>query len=248
MSVKGRRLFLWSAALLTPLVVGVACAQTLSLDMGEGGGTFTGRMLQMILILTVLSLAPSILMMVTSFTRVVIVFSFLRNAMGLQQSPPNTVLVSLALFLTAFIMAPTLQKSYEDGIAPYMQEHIQEEEAFDKAVGPLRDFMLAHVREKDLELFLGMSKTGEVKTPQDTPLKALIPAFMISELARAFEIGFIIFLPFIIIDLAVASILMSMGMMMVPPMMISLPFKVIFFVLIDGWHLLVGSLVKGYGT
>lgn len=238
---------LWSAALLTPLLVGAACAQTLSLDMGEGG-TFTGRMLQMILILTVLSLAPSILMMVTSFTRVVIVFSFLRNAMGLQQSPPNTVLVSLALFMTAFIMAPTLQKSYEEGIAPYMHEQIQEEEAFDKAVGPLRTFMLSHVREKDLELFLEMSKTGEVKKAEDTPLKALIPAFMISELARAFEIGFIIFLPFLIIDLAVSSILMSMGMMMVPPMMISLPFKVIFFVLIDGWHLLVGSLVKGFGT
>lgn len=243
-----KRTWFWmSLALGVPLGACALWAQSLSLDMGDGG-SFTGRMIQMVMALTVLSLAPSILMMVTSFTRMVIVFSFLRSALGLQQSPPNTVLVSLALFLTAFIMAPTLQKSYEMGLAPYMEEKIQEEEAFEKGTLPLKEFMLSHVREKDLGLFLEMSKAGAVAKPEDTPLKALVPAFMISELRRAFEIGFLIFLPFLIIDLAVASILMSMGMMMVPPMTISLPFKVIFFVLIDGWHLLVGSLVKGFGT
>ncbi|MFN7364938.1 MAG: flagellar type III secretion system pore protein FliP [Alphaproteobacteria bacterium] len=222
-------------------------AQSLSFDMGDGP-SFTGRMVQLVLILTVLSLAPSLLMMLTSFTRMVIVFSFLRSALGLQQSPPNTVLVSLALFMTAFVMGPTLQKSYDAGVAPYIQEKMGEEEAFDKASLPLKEFMLSHVREKDLGLFLDMSKETAIQKPEETPLKALVPAFMISELRRAFEIGFMIFLPFIIIDLVVASVLMSMGMMMVPPMMISLPFKVIFFVLVDGWHMLVGSLVKGFGA
>lgn len=227
-------------------LIGVASAQTLSLDMGAGGGSFTGRMIQFLLVITILSLAPSILMMVTSFLRMVVVLSFLRSALGLQQSPPNTVLVSLALFLTVFVMAPTLQKAYEEGIAPYIEEKIDDEEAFKKTAQPLQMFMLRHVREKDLELFMGIAQIEEIKTPEETPLRVLIPSFMISELRRAFEIGFLIFLPFLVIDMVVASVLMSMGMMMVPPMMISLPFKVIFFVLVDGWHMVVGSLVKGF--
>lgn len=233
--------------LLFIVPIGGLQAQSLSLDLGGSGGSFTGHMLQMVLILTVLTLAPSILMMMTSFTRIVVVFSFLRSALGLQQSPPNVVMVSLALFLTGFIMAPTLEKAYNEGVSPFIEEKINEEEAFQKSTQPLKEFMLSHVRESDLGLFLEIAKVKEIKGPEETPLKALIPAFMISELRRAFEIGFLIFLPFLVIDMVVSSILMSMGMMMLPPMMISLPFKIIFFVLVDGWHLIAGSLVKGFG-
>lgn len=220
-------------------------AQSLTLDMGTAAN-HTSRLVLFVFMLTILSLAPSLLVMVTSFTRLVIVFSFLRNAIGLQQSPPNVVMVSLALFLTSFIMAPSLQKAYEEGVAPYMDGKLREEVAFEKTMAPIKGFMLREVREKDLELFLNIARTPVLKSAADAPLKALIPAFMISELRRAFEIGFMIFLPFMIIDLLVASILMAMGMMMLPPMMISLPFKVIFFVLIDGWHVLVGSLIKSF--
>ncbi|WP_085783787.1 flagellar type III secretion system pore protein FliP [Candidatus Nucleicultrix amoebiphila] len=221
-------------------------AQSLTLDFGKGGGSTTARMVQLVFLMSILSLAPSILVMLTSFTRLIVVLSFLRSALGMQQSPPNTVLVSLALFLTGFIMAPTLQKAYEEGVKPYMEEKMNEEQALEKTMEPIKGFMLTQVREKDLELFLDLSKIDELKSVDQTPLRALIPAFMVSELRRAFEIGFLIFLPFIIIDMLVASILMSMGMMMLPPMMISLPFKVIFFVMIDGWNLLVGSLVKSF--
>lgn len=230
------------AAALSPVA-----AQTFSLDLG-GGGSTTGRIVQLVVLLTVLSLAPSILVMVTSFTRIIVVLSFLRSAMGVQQTPPNAVLVSLALFLTAFVMGPTLERAYTDGIQPLIEERISEEEAFSRAIEPVRAFMLTHVREQDLRLFMDLANTPEVATPQDTPLRSLIPAFMISELRRAFEIGFLLFLPFIIIDMVVASILMSMGMMMLPPVMISLPFKLIFFVLVDGWYLVAGSLVQSYGT
>lgn len=222
-------------------------AQSFSLDLGDGG-SITGKLIQLIALITVLSLAPSILMMVTSFTRIVVVLSFLRSALGLQQSPPNVVLISLALFLTLFIMTPTLEKVYQEGIQPLVNEQISEKEAFEKGVAPVRQFMLRHVREKDLSLFMTMAKVGEVKSAEDTPLRALIPAFMISELRRAFEIGFLLFIPFLIIDMLVASILMSMGMMMVPPVMIALPFKLIFFVLVDGWHMIAGSLVEGFKT
>ena len=230
------------AAMLSP-----AAAQTFSLDLG-GGGSTTSRIVQLVVLLTVLSLAPSILVMVTSFTRIIVVLSFLRSAMGVQQTPPNAVLVSLALFLTAFIMGPTLERAYTEGVQPLIEEQISEEEAFSRTVQPVREFMLRHVREQDLRLFMDLAQTPEVATPQDTPLRSLIPAFMISELRRAFEIGFLLFLPFIIIDMVVASILMSMGMMMLPPVMISLPFKLIFFVLVDGWYLVAGSLVQSYGT
>ena len=225
-----------------------AFAQSVSIDLGQGGGSITGRIVQMILMFAIMSLAPSFLMMLTSFTRIIVVLSFLRNAIGLQQSPPNMVMASLALFLTGFIMMPTFQKAYDQGLSPYMAEKISEEEAFDLTTAPFKEFMLQHVREKDLEIFLEISKTPQLKKLNETPLKALIPAFMISELRRAFEIGFLIFLPFLIIDLVSASVLMSMGMMMVQPMTISLPLKIIFFVLIDGWNLICGSLIKGFGV
>ena len=224
-----------------------AAAQSLSLDLGGEEGSATGRIVQLIALITVLSLAPSILVMMTSFTRIVVVLSFLRSALGIQQTPPNSVLISLALFLTLFIMMPTLQAVYDQALAPLIAEDIDEMEALDLATDPVRDFMLGHVREQDLMLFLDMSDAGTVEGPEDTPMRALIPAFMISELRRAFEIGFLLFLPFVIIDMVVASVLMSMGMMMLPPIMISLPFKLIFFVLVDGWYLVAGSLVQSYG-
>ena len=230
-------------------VVAPAAAQSFSLDLGgDSGGSNTGRIVQVFALVTVLSLAPSILVMVTSFTRIVVVLSFIRTALGIQQTPPNSVLVSLALFLTAFIMMPTMQAVYDDAVIPLVREDVTELEALDRAAAPVRDFMLTHVREQDLELFMGMAEAAPVENAEDTPMRALVPAFMISELRRAFEIGFLLFLPFLIIDMVIASILMSMGMMMLPPIIISLPFKLIFFVLVDGWYLVAGSLVQSYGN
>ncbi len=224
---------------------GAALAQELSLNLGDGP-TSTGQIVQIVVMVTVLALAPSILVMVTSFTRIVVVLSFLRTAMGTQSAPPNTVIISLALFLTGFVMAPVLEQIYDNGVRPLLDGQITEEEAYEEAIGPIREFMLVHVREQDLSLFVGMSNI-EIETAEEAPLSALIPAFMISELRRAFEIGFLIFLPFLVIDMVVASVLMSMGMMMLPPVMISLPFKLIFFVLVDGWFLVAGSLVESFG-
>ncbi|HWI26966.1 MAG TPA: flagellar type III secretion system pore protein FliP [Stellaceae bacterium] len=236
------------AALLFVLSVTPAMAQSVTLDLGgEGGGSTTGRIVQLVALLTVLSLAPAILVTITSFTRIIVVLSFLRNALGLQQTPPNIVLISLALFLTGFVMAPTLQKSYNDGIAPLIADKLPEQEALTRAAAPLHEFMIAHVRSRDLQLFADLAKIDSVASPQDVPYRVLVPAFMISELRRAFEIGFLLFLPFLIIDLVVSSILMSMGMMMLPPVTISLPFKLIFFVLVDGWYLVAGSLVQSFG-
>jgi flagellar biosynthesis protein FliP len=237
----------WTAPFLLLLSASPAMAQSLTLDMGEGGSS-TGHIVQLLMLLTVLSLAPAILITVTSFTRIVVVLSFLRNALGTQTTPPNIVMVSLALFLTGFVMAPTLQSSYDNGIAPLIADQITEQQAFDRTAGPIHDFMMNHVREQDLDLFAGMAKV-DVKTvdAKDVPLRVVVPAFMISELRRAFEIGFLLFLPFLIIDIVVASILMSMGMMMLPPVTISLPFKLIFFVLVDGWYLVAGSLVQSFG-
>lgn len=229
-------------------VSGTAAAQSLSLDFGGEGGSATQTIIQLVALLTVLSLAPSILVMVTSFTRIIVVLSFLRFALGIQQTPPNSVLISLALFLTAFIMAPAFEAAWANGLSPLIAGEIDEAAAFTQAVAPFREFMLAHVREEDLRLFMDMSNTGPVSGPEEVPLQALTPAFMISELRRAFEIGFLLFMPFLVIDMVVASILMSMGMMMLPPIMISLPFKLIFFVLVDGWYLVAGSLVQSYGT
>lgn len=225
-----------------------ALAQSFTLDLGEDfGGSTSSRIVQIIALITVISLAPSILVMVTSFTRIIVVLSFLRSALGLQQTPPNTVLISLALFLTAFIMAPTFERAYDTGIAPLIDEEISEKEAFIRTAEPFREFMLRHVRPKDLQLFVEMSRDASIQSEEAVPFTVLIPAFMISELRRAFEIGFLIFLPFLIIDMFVASTLMSMGMMMLPPVLISLPFKVIFFVIIDGWYMISGSLVKSFG-
>lgn len=223
-----------------------AAAESLTLDFSDPKGGMTGRLIQLLIGFTVLSLAPSIVIMVTSFTRIVIVFSFLRNAIGLQQSPPNIVLASLALFLTIFIMSPTLEKAYNEGLNPLIEQKIDEKEAFEKTMSPLRGFMLKNLREKDLKLFMDIAKIETPKTPEALPYHVVVPAFIISELRRAFEIGFMIFLPFLVIDIVVASILMAMGMMMLPPVMISLPFKVIFFVLVDGWYLLCGSLMNSF--
>lgn len=224
-----------------------AAAQQVSLDLGQGAG-MTERLIQIVALITVLSIAPSILIMVTSFVRIVVVLSLLRTAIGIQQSPPNSVIISLALFLTAFVMAPTFEKAYQEGIEPLMSEKIEPAESFTKTMAPLSTFMLKHVRESDLQLFFNLAKQAPPATPDATPLRILIPAFLISELRRAFEIGFLLFIPFLIIDLVVASLLMAMGMMMLPPVTISLPFKLIFFVLVDGWALVAGSLVQSYGT
>ena len=229
-------------------MAGPAAAQSLTLDLGVDGGSTTNTIVQIVALVTILSLAPSILVMVTSFTRIVVVLSFLRTALGAQQTPPNSVLISLALFLTAFIMAPVFQEAWDLGIFPLIDNQIDESMAFERTVQPFSQFMLAHTREQDLALFLELADAGPVATPEDVPLQSLIPAFMISELRRAFEIGFLLFLPFLIIDMVVASILMSMGMMMVPPIIISLPFKLIFFVLVDGWYLIAGTMVQSYGT
>lgn len=224
-----------------------ALAQSVSIDLGEETGQATARIFQLVALMTVLSLAPSILVMVTSFTRIIIVLSFVRTAMGAAQTPPNQVIMSLALFLTFFIMMPTFEEAYDTGIKPMIEGEIDEFEGFDRAVVPFRKFMMSHVREKDLVLFVDIAKVPDEVVRKEIPLRVLVPAFMISELKRAFEIGFLIFVPFLIIDMVVASVLMAMGMMMLPPIIIALPFKIIFFVLIDGWYLLVGSLVRSFG-
>ncbi|WP_139314374.1 flagellar type III secretion system pore protein FliP [Desulfosporosinus metallidurans] len=223
-----------------------AWAAGLTLDLGTTSTQQTGTSLQILLLMTVLSLAPAILMLMTSFTRIIIVLSFVRNALGTQQLPPNQVLVGLALFLSFFVMAPTWNQINTNAVQPYMKNQITQTEALDKAEEPLRIFMFKQTREKDLELFVGLSKMAQPKTYRDVPTYVLIPAFVISELKTAFQMGFAIFIPFIVIDMIVSSTLMSIGMMMLPPMMISLPFKLLLFVLVDGWHLVVQSLVTSF--
>lgn len=260
------------------LPLGPALAQSINFDMG-GGPSATSRIIQTVLLITVLSLAPSILVMVTSYTRIVVVLSFLRTALGTQTTPPNIVLISLALFLTMFIMQPTFDVAWENGVRPLMNNQIDEETAFDRTIEPIQEFMLEHTRSKDLALFVDVSRANEAITARggktdaasgekatltleskeitsqldkmeskkaEVSLRSLIPAFMLSELRRAFEIGFLLFVPFLIIDMVIASLLMSMGMMMLPPSIISLPFKIIFFVLVDGWYLVCGSLIQSY--
>src|ERR1700722_1251921 len=223
----------------------VAGASPLSVDL-SGGGVFTDRMLQIIALITILSVAPAILIMMTCFVRMVVVLSLLRTAMGVQTTPPNSVMVSLALFLTLVAMTPTTKPASTAGIDPLINQQVTTEVALDRASVPVKEFMLAHVRDSDLRLFLDMAHAKLPKSAADVALTSLAPAFMLSELKRAFEIGFLLFVPFLIIDMAVASILMSMGMMMLPPVIISLPFKLIFFVLVDGWRLVAGSLVESY--
>ena len=202
--------------------------------------------LQIVFLLTVLSLAPSILIMMTSFTRIVVVLSFMRSAMATQQAPPNQVIIGLAIFLTVFVMQPTWSQVNRDALQPYMQAKITQEQAFTKAMTPVRDFMFKQTREQDLALFVKLSNLKRPKTYDDVPTYVLIPSFIISELKTAFQIGFVLFIPFIVIDMIVASSLMSMGMLMLPPMMISLPFKILLFVMVDGWNLLVRSLVMSF--
>jgi len=205
-------------------------------------------LIEILLIFTVLSMAPAILLMMTCFTRLVISFSFLRSALGTQQQPPTQVLIGLALFLTVFIMTPVFGKINESAVKPYMAGEINAEQALQEASLPLRAFMFKQTREKDLQLFLSLSKAPKPENKEEVSTAVLIPAFMISELKTAFTIGFVLFLPFLVIDLVVASILLSMGMMMLPPVMVSLPFKLLLFVLVDGWYLIVGSLVKSFGV
>jgi flagellar biosynthetic protein FliP len=220
-----------------------------SLRIGIENGDEPGDisvLLQIVFVLTILTLAPAIIILMTSFTRLAVVFSFLRHALGTQQTPSNQIIAGLALFLTFFIMMPVWQKINSNALQPYLNEEIGQESALKAAVEPIRQFMLKQTREKDLALFVKMGKVKEVKTPSDVPTTVLIPAFVISELKTAFIIGFLLYVPFLIIDMVVASVLLSMGMMMLPPILISLPFKLMLFVLVDGWHLIVGSMVRSF--
>lgn len=203
--------------------------------------------IKLVMILTVLTLAPAILIMMTGFTRIIIVLSFLRQALGVQQMPPNQLLVGLALFLTFFVMSPALTEMNTNGIQPFMAGKISQDQAIDKSLAPLRRFMFTQTRDADLGLFIKLSKIEKPKTRADVPTLTLVPAFVLSELKTAFQIGFIIFLPFLVIDIIASSVLMAMGMMMLPPIVISLPFKIMLFVLVDGWALIVGSMVKSFG-
>lgn len=204
--------------------------------------------IKIITILTILSVAPAILLMMTSFTRILIVLSFVRQALGTMTMPPNQVLVGLALFLTLFTMSPVLKQINERALNPYVNSAITQDQALGELAGPVRKFMLEEVREADLALFFNIAKLPKPQSPQDVPMTILIPAFMISELKTAFQIGFLIYIPFLVIDMVVSSVLMAMGMMMLPPTIVSLPFKLVVFVLVDGWSLIVGSLVKSFGT
>jgi flagellar biosynthetic protein FliP len=244
-----------TAVCITGLLVGLPAVAravplpTLSLGVDEAKSPQqVSALIEILLLFTVLSMAPAILLMMTSFTRLVVTFSFLRSAIGTQQMPPNQVLVGLALFLTLFIMAPVFGKINESAVKPYMAEQINAEQALTTALVPVREFMFKQTREKDLELFLSLAKAPKPQNREEVATTVLIPAFMISELKTSFTIGFVLYLPFLIIDMVVSSILLSMGMMMLPPVMVSLPFKLLLFVLVDGWYLIVGSLVKSFGV
>lgn len=247
------RLLRWLPTLLL-LTAGLSlCAQqaaplpSVTVDFGKApSGPALSSSLQAMLLLTILTLAPTILMTATSFTRIVVVMHFLRQGLGTQQTPSNQVLISLSLVLTFFIMAPTAREINATVLQPLQRNELTTEQALDRTSAPMKVFMLRHTRKKDLSLFLKIAKAPAPKTKADVPMECLLPAFLISELKTAFEIGFMIFLPFLVVDMVVASILLSMGMMMLPPVVISLPFKVLLFVLVDGWYLIVGSLVRGY--
>ena len=250
---RGRagRLFGGAAVLALLLVPALAHAQALSIDLGASSGAgagagATGRLVQLTALITVLSLAPSLLVMVTAFTRIVIVLSLLRSALATQGTPPNIVLIGLALFLTFFVMQPVLAQAWASGLLPMSKGQLDTMTGLARAAAPFRHFMLANLRPADLRLFLDIAHLKPPATPDQTPWRALIPAFMVGELRRGFEIGFLLFLPFLVIDMVVASVLMSLGMMMLPPSVVSLPFKLIFFVLIDGWGLVAGSLVRSF--
>ncbi len=234
-----------AAVLLLPVA---GHAQSLNLDLGQAGSAgATSRLVQLTALITVLSLAPSLLVMVTAFTRIIIVLSLLRSALGTQGAPPNMVLVGLALFLTFFVMQPVLDQAWTTGLLPMSEGRVADLEGLRLAAEPFRRFMAANLRADDLRLFLDLGQLPDPPSPEQTPWRALIPGFMIGELRRAFEMGFLLYLPFLVIDMVVASVLMSLGMMMLPPSVVSLPFKLIFFVLVDGWRLVAGSLVQSFG-
>ncbi|MHC2625586.1 flagellar biosynthetic protein FliP [Bradyrhizobium huanghuaihaiense] len=237
-------------ALLLAVLPEVALAQIPDLNslLPPGNGSTSGRIIQLMALITVLSVAPGLLIMVTSFTRFAVALSFLRSGLGLQTTPANLVMVSLALFMTFYVMAPTFDRAWETGVQPLMKNEISEEEAYLKITDPFREFMLAHVRDKDLQTFESLAAESFRKKFDDkrVDLRVIIPAFMISELRRSFEIGFLIMLPFLVIDMIVATLTMSMGMMMMPPTILALPFKMLFFVLIDGWNLLASGLVRSF--
>jgi flagellar biosynthetic protein FliP len=241
-----RKLLAAAAVLVMLPLAAHAQGQGTTINLG-GDGALTARAIQLVLMLTVLSLAPGLLMTVTSFTRMVVALSLLRTGIGAPGVPPNPVIISLAMFLSFFVMAPTFEKAWSEGVEPYTKGKISEQAAFAKTAEPFRHFMLGQVRDSDLKLFADLGGK-QIPTRADTPLTTLAPAFMISELRRAFEIGFLLLLPFLVIDLAVSAVLMAMGMMMLPPPTISLPCKIIFFVLVDGWALVAGSLVKSFAT
>ncbi|GAB4302599.1 MAG: flagellar type III secretion system pore protein FliP [Desulfuromonadia bacterium] len=253
---QGRGAFCLSLSLmillvsLSPVLAAPEPVALPTISVGIGKVTQPGDVsvtLQILFLLTVLSLAPGLLIMTTSFTRIVVVLSFLRNALGTQQAPSNQIIIGLSLFLTFFIMSPVWEQVNSQALQPYRNGAITQQEAFRRAVVPMRKFMLSQTRESDLALFVSLSKQARPKNPDDIPTLTVIPAFMLSELKTAFQIGFLVFIPFLVIDMIVASVLMSMGMMMLPPVMISLPFKILLFVLVDGWGLIIGSLVKSFG-
>ncbi|MDH2344654.1 flagellar type III secretion system pore protein FliP [Bradyrhizobium sp. SSUT18] len=237
-------------ALLLVVLPEVALAQIPDLNslLPPGNGSTSGRIIQLMAVITVLSVAPGLLIMVTSFTRFAVALSFLRSGLGLQTTPANLVLISLALFMTFYVMAPTFDRAWETGVQPLMKNEISEEEAYLKITDPFREFMLAHVRDKDLQTFESLAAESFRRKFDDkrVDMRVIIPAFMISELRRSFEIGFLIILPFLVIDMIVATLTMSMGMMMMPPTILALPFKMLFFVLIDGWNLLASGLVRSF--
>ncbi len=234
-------------AMAMPCLADEITLPTLSLEIGNGAGADgLSSTLQILFLLTVLSLAPAILIMVTSFTRVVIVLSFVRNGIGTQQIPPNQVVIALALFLTFFIMFPVWTRVNNEGLQPYLAGRLSEEEAIPKMLDPIREFMFSQTRERDIALFVELSGMERPQSRDDVPTHVLIPAFMVSELKTAFQMGFMLFIPFLVIDIVVASTLMSMGMMMLPPVMISLPFKILLFVMVDGWGLIAKSLIQSF--
>lgn len=238
---------LWPVLLLVPALAGAEGLPTLAVGVGQT--TDPAQMstaLQILLLLTVLTMAPAILLMTTAFIRLVVVLSFVRQAMGTQQMPPNQIIIGLALFLTFFIMAPVFGQIHEQALKPYFNKEIGQEAALERAVNPMREFMFSQTKEKELGLLMEISGNKVPENRDDVPTMTLIPAFMLSELKRAFQIGFMVYIPFLVIDMVVASVLMSMGMMMLPPIIISLPFKLLLFVLVDGWSLVVGSLVRSF--
>ncbi|HUA78480.1 MAG TPA: flagellar type III secretion system pore protein FliP [Acetobacteraceae bacterium] len=242
-----RRLSALAVAALLLLAAHPAFAQSLSIDLGTPDAPdVTSRLVQLTALVTILALAPSLLVMVTAFTRIIIVLSLLRSALGLQTTPPNMVLIGLALFLTFFVMQPILHAAWASGLVPLEQGRVGDLEGLRLAAEPFRRFMLANLRPSDLQLFLDIGKLHPAATPDQTPWRALIPAFLVGELRRAFEMGFLLYLPFLVIDMVVSSVLMSLGMMMLPPTAVSLPFKLVFFVLVDGWRLVAGSLVQSF--